>query len=409
MYRLKISVLFILLLSLALSACSDTTPTATTTTQVSSQTVTTPTTTSTDTGKPAATAAATSTTAKTTPTATTVLSADQVESNSVVGVVKSASPAVVTVYTKATRATTGSQFTVGTGSGAIISEDGYIITNAHVVTGAQGISVAFNNGQKVVTAKLVGEDTDGDIAVLKVDVKVPAVLKFGDSSKLEIGETVIAIGAALGDFRNSVTKGVVSGINRTIPGDTSPNVYIQTDAPINHGNSGGPLLNLKGEIIGINTAVVRSVSGSSSTSSASDVAEGLGFSIPSNVAGMISEQLMTKGVASKPYFGIRYQMITPAIVGTSLSGISIPEVEGAWISPSGRQPGVVAGGPADKAGLKDNDIITAINGESLNDLNPLVTAILKYKPNDTINLTVQRSKDILTLQLTLGERPKTLN
>ncbi|MEI7557136.1 trypsin-like peptidase domain-containing protein [Candidatus Chlorohelix sp.] len=407
MYQHKISALLLsfFLLSLALSACSDSNSTTATVAPVTATSV------------PNQTVAVAATTNSNKPTTTAVaavpttqaLSADQIESNSVVSVVKRANPAVVTVYTKATRTTTGSQFTVGTGSGAIISENGYILTNAHVVSGAQGISVAFNNGQKVAAAQLVGIDEDGDIAVLKVDVKTPAVLKFGDSSKVEIGETVIAIGAALGDFRNSVTKGVVSGLNRTIPGDTSPNVYIQTDASINHGNSGGPLLNLKGEIIGINTAVVRSVNSGGSSTSANDVAEGLGFSIPGNVAAMISEQLITKGTASKPYFGIRYQMITPAIAGTTLSGISIPEIEGAWVSPSGRQPGIVAGGPADKAGLKDNDIITAINGEPLNDLNPLVTAILKYKPNDTINLTVQRGKDSLTLQLTLGERPKPLN
>lgn len=352
-------------------------------------------------------------------------STDQIESNTVVGVVQKLSPAVVTVYNKARitgrTGTTGgnnnnrlqptatpapdgtdpSLRTQGIGSGVIISDQGYIVTNAHVVEGEQGISVAFNNGQKVVTAKVVGVDTVGDIAVLKIDGAVPAVAKFGDSSKLQVGETVIAIGAALGDFRNSVTKGVVSGLNRTL--DTSPSVYVQTDAPINHGNSGGPLLNLKGEIIGINTAVLRSTPGA--TGSSGDVAEALGFAIPSNTAKLLSDQLISKGQVARPYFGITYQMITPAIAGTTIQGTSVPAVEGAWIYSSRGTAGIVSGSPADKAGLKNNDVITAVDGITLNDNNPLVSVILNYKPGDTVKLTVQRGDQTLNLNLTLGERP----
>jgi 2-alkenal reductase len=279
------------------------------------------------------------------------------------------------------------------------------VTNAHVVEGEQGITVAFDNGKQVVTAKVVGADTDGDIAVLKIDGPVPAVAKFGDSSKLQIGETVIAIGAALGDFRNSVTKGVVSGLNRTL--DSSPTVYVQTDAPINHGNSGGPLLNLQGEIIGINTAVLRSTP--SSVGAGSDVAEGLGFAIPSNTVRTLSDQLINKGSVTRPYFGITYQMITPAIAGSSIGGgTTVPAVEGAWVHGT-RGSGIVSGSPAERAGLKDNDVITAINGVALNDNNPLINAVLTYKPGDTVKLTVQRGNQTVTLSLTLGERPKNLN
>lgn len=352
-------------------------------------------------------------------------SPDLKESNTVVGVVKQVSPAVVTVYNKANAGTgfgrtnpnnpggnntnpntnPGSR-TQGIGSGVIISDQGYIVTNAHVVEGQQGLTVAFNNGKQVVEAKLVGSDTDGDIAVLKVDGPVPAVAKFGDSSRLEIGQTVIAIGSALGDFRNSVTKGIVSGLNRTI--DNQPSVYIQTDTAINHGNSGGPLLNLQGEIIGINTAVLRS--SPSSVGVGGDVAEGLGFAIPSNLVKNLSDQLISKGSVARPYFGITYQMITPALAGSTIGGTSIPAVEGAWISGSSRSgSGVVSGSPADKAGLKNNDVITAINDEPLNDNNPLVNAVLKYKPGDTVKLTVQRGNQTVTLNLTLGERPKNLN
>ncbi len=405
----------ILLLTLLLAACSDNNkPTATTsltTTTEAQATTSTAVSATTSTAGGAATATVTkgATTASTTSSSSATATTDQVESNSVVGVVKKVSPAVVTIYNKAVR--TGpqnSEVTRGTGSGVIISQDGYILTNAHVVQGAQGLTVAFNNGQILAQARLIGADTEGDIAIIKVDDKVPAVASFGDSSKLEVGETVVAIGAALGDFRNSVTKGVVSGINRTIPGDTSPTVYIQTDAPINHGNSGGPLLNLRGEIIGINTAVLRSTGPSGTTANANqDLAEGLGFAIPSNTAKMLGDQLIANGSVSRPYFGIRYQMITPAIAGTTLQGLTIPTVEGAWINSRGsRQPAIVVGSPADKAGLKEDDVITSIDGVALNDNNPLITAILKYKPNDTINLKVQRGTQTLTMPLTLVERPK---
>lgn len=347
---------------------------------------------------------------------------DQIESNSVVEVVKKVGPAVVTVYNKgkynpSTRrvipnqptpsgdAQTGSDGLVvqGIGSGVIISADGYIVTNNHVVDGQDGLAVALNDGKTTVTAKLIGRDTTGDLAVLKIDGAVPAFAKFAD--KAEVGETVVAIGAALGNFRNSVSKGVVSGLNRTLPADNG--VYVQTDAAINHGNSGGPLLNLKGEIVGINTAVLRSTGTSTrSQNGAYDVAEGLGFAIPANVARYVSDQLISTGKVTRSYFGITYQMITPAEAGTlSLNGRAFPLVEGAWINSSNGGSGIVKGGPAEKAGLKDNDVITAIDGQPLNDNNPLVNVILGHKPGDTLKLTVQRGDQVLTLDLTLGERP----
>lgn len=349
-----------------------------------------------------------------TPASTAGQSADQVESNSVVDVVKRVGPAVVTVYNKSKYPTQGrnnsgltpppSGFVLqGIGSGIIISSDGYIVTNNHVIDGEDDLAVSLNDGKATVPAKVVGRDKLGDIAVLKITGTVPAVAKWAD--RVDVGETVVAIGSALGNFRNSVSKGVVSGLNRTLPGDTASNVYIQTDASINPGNSGGPLLNLRGEIVGINTAVVRSTG--TGQRGSSDIAEGLGFAIPSNLAQVLVGQIMAKGSVSRPYFGITYQMITPAEAGTlSFRGQKTPEVEGAWISRSGSsQSSIVAGGPAEKAGLKDNDVITAINGEPLNDNNPLGNVILKYKPGDTIKLTVRRGDQTLTLELTLGERP----
>ncbi len=356
--------------------------------------------------------------------ATGAISADQLESNTVVEVVKKVSPAVVTVYNKSkynptTRRIIPNQATPtpggdsqngsdglvvqGIGSGVIISQDGYIVTNNHVVDGQDGLTVALNDGKTTVDAKLVGRDVVGDLAVLKINGPVPAFATFAD--KAEVGETVIAIGAALGNFRNSVSKGIVSGLNRTLPSDNG--VYIQTDAAINHGNSGGPLLNLKGEIVGINTAVLRNTgSGTRNQNGVYDVAEGLGFAIPFNVVKFVSDQLIGKGSVTRSYFGITYQMITPAEAGTlSANGRAFPLVEGAWINSSSGSSGVIKGGPADKAGLKDNDVITAVDGQPLNDNNPLVNVILGHKPGDTIKLTVQRGDQVVTLDLTLGERP----
>lgn len=277
------------------------------------------------------------------------------------------------------------------------------MTNNHVVDGQDGLTVALNDGKTTLNARLVGRDVTGDLAVLKIDGPVPAFAKFAD--KAEVGETVVAIGAALGNFRNSVSKGVVSGLNRTLPSDNG--VYVQTDAAINHGNSGGPLLNLKGEIVGINTAVLRNTGSSSRTQNgAYDVAEGLGFAIPANVVKFVSDQLISKGSVTRSYFGISYQMITPAEAGTlNVNGQAFPQVEGAWISSANGTTGIVKGGPAEKSGLKDNDVITAVDGQPLNDNNPLVNVILGHKPGDTLKLTVQRGSQVLTVELTLGERP----
>ena len=383
------------------------------------------------------------------------VTADQQQSNTVVGVVQKVNPAVVTVYNKvaaqsnqssnpfgngsngnpfgngnngnpfgngngsnggsSSSGTTSGQslVTAGIGSGVIIDSKGYIVTNAHVVSGAQEVDVAYNDGKQLVKATVVGVDTVGDIAVLKVSGTLPAVASFGDSSKAQVGETVVAIGAALGDFRNSVSKGVVSGLNRTIDQLGGTDVYIQTDAPINHGNSGGPLVDLSGNVIGINTAVLRTTPGIGNGADA--VAEGLGFAIPSNTVKYIADQLISNGKVNRPYFGISYKMITPALAGTTneTTGQPIPQVEGAWVSGTTTargqtQSGVVAGGPADKAGLKDNDVITAIDGTTLDDNHPLASVIQNYKPGDTVKLTVQRGTQTLTLSLTLASRPANL-
>lgn len=210
--------------------------------------------------------------------------------------VHAAGPAVVTVVNTMQVQTRG-RFGGGTqtaealGSGVIFSDKGYIVTNQHVVDGQTSLEVIFSDGTRV-PATLVGEDASNDIAVIKVDVAVPAVAKLGDSSTLEAGQPVVAIGTALGDFQNTVTEGIISGLHRQLDSSsTAVQDMIQTDAAINHGNSGGPLLDLQGNVIGINTAVVRS------DSAAGDVAEGLGFSIPINTVKTVIEKLVADGSA----------------------------------------------------------------------------------------------------------------
>ncbi|KAB8140914.1 PDZ domain-containing protein [Chloroflexia bacterium SDU3-3] len=281
------------------------------------------------------------------------------------------------------------------GSGVIISDKGYIITNNHVVDGEKSLAVYYADGTRH-DAKLVGTDPLMDIAVLQVADKVPAYVPLADSDKIQPGQTAIAIGSPLGDFRNSVTVGVVSALNRQV---SSMEGLIQTDAAINHGNSGGPLLNLQGEVIGINTLVVR---GSGITS---DQAEGLGFSVPSNVVKMVSDQLIASGKVTYPFLGVSYVQID----AESAVDQDLPVQNGALVKNSqGNGSAVTAGSAADKAGIKDGDIITAVNGVKVGIDKSLRQILLQHKPGDTVQVEILRGKETLTLDVTLGERPADL-
>jgi 2-alkenal reductase len=281
----------------------------------------------------------------------------------------------------------GNQPRRGSGSGVIVSEDGYIITNHHVIEGQQSLAVIFADGSRK-EATLVGADPLMDIAVIKVEGPVPGVLPLGDSSLLQPGETVIAIGSPLGDFRNTVTVGVVSAVNRNVGGD-APEGLIQTDAAINSGNSGGPLINLRGEVIGINTLVVRG-------GAMSAPAEGLGFSVPSNMVRRVSEQLIATGRVVYPFLGISYGNIdAEAAVDNNL-----PVQAGALVSE------VVPGGPSDAAGLRAGDIITAIGGRVIGPDATLRSVLLEYKPGETVSLDVLRDGQTQQVTVTLAERPE---
>lgn len=277
------------------------------------------------------------------------------------------------------------------GSGVIISPQGYIVTNNHVIENHESLQVIYADGRKA-PAKLVGADPYADVAVIKVEGEVPAVATLGDSDSLQIGENVIAIGSALGDFKNTVTAGVISAKGRSL--DTGEGFslenMLQTDAAINHGNSGGPLINLAGQVIGINTAIVRG------SGLGGDVAEGLGFSIPSNTVSEIASQLISKGYYERPFLGIRWQAITPEIARAN----GLPMDWGVYVQM------VEAGTAADNAGLRSGDIITQIGQYEINDENTFFSVLNRFKVGESSTLKVWRDGQTLELPVTFQARPR---
>jgi serine protease Do len=273
------------------------------------------------------------------------------------------------------------------GSGVFISDKGYILTNNHVVDGVKDVTIVLSDGSEE-KATIVGTDQYSDIAVLKTDGKVPAVAQLGNSDVLNPGESVIAIGSPLGDFKNTVTVGVVSATGRSIDTGNGYQIenLIQTDAAINQGNSGGPLVDLAGEVIGINTLIVRN-------SGSGTVAEGLGFAIPVNTAQAVAEQIIAKGYFSRPYLGISYQPITPDIA----SMYNLPTQWGVYVTR------VAGNGPASAAGIQRGDIITGIGDTTLDETHAYVNTLFNYKPGDQITIELMRDGKTMQVQATLAE------
>jgi 2-alkenal reductase len=311
-------------------------------------------------------------------------------STTVTQVVEKVQPAVVTVV-----GTTPGEMTffgysgdsTVSGSGVIITQDGYILTNNHVVEDTDELTVILSDGTEL-SARVVNTDSFADLAVLKVAGDLPGVAVLGNSDNLKPGETVIAIGSPLGDFRNTVTVGVVSATGRSL--DTG-NGYemenlIQTDAAINSGNSGGPLVNLAGEVVGINSAVVRG-------SSSSAIAEGLGFAIPSNTALLISQQIITKGYFARPYMGVSIQQIDPS----TAARYTLPVEWGAYVTRVG------SGSPAGNAGIRQGDIIVRMDDQQLDEDTQFVNALFNYQPGDVVEVEIVRDSQHITLQVTLTE------
>lgn len=321
---------------------------------------------------------------------------DQAELFSLADLVEEVNPAVVTVINQQTFGgfydQSGEPQTAGTGTGFFISEDGYLVTNNHVIEGSDDVSIIFADGTQV-DANLVGTDPLTDLAVIKVDGEIPGYVELGNSAELRPGERVIAIGSPLGSYTNTVTEGIVSGIGRRVQGTSAAiDNLIQHDAAINPGNSGGPLFTLDGKVVGVNTLVVRQSGNGIS-------AEGLGFAIPSDTVAQVSEAIISDGRVERPYLGITFLPLSPTAAAT----LELDVDYGALIEEI--QPG-----PASDAGLQVEDVITQIDGEAVNEDNTLTDLLFEYKPGDTVALTVYRSStgETLTLDVTLGTRPEGL-
>lgn len=323
--------------------------------------------------------------------ATANMEFDQVEvSTQITRVVEDIAPAVVTITAVIPGMMTWwgpTSDSTSMGSGVIVSEDGYILTNNHVISDGKEYQVELADGT-TMQAKLISADSFSDLAVLKVEGKMPAVARMGNSDLLKPGETVIAIGSPLGNFKNTVTSGVISATGRFLEssGGYQMENLIQTDTAINQGNSGGPLVNLAGEVIGINVMIVRG----SSTSSAT--AEGLGFAIPSNTAKLISEQIIEKGSFSRPVLGIRWAEITARMARS----YRLPTQYGVYVME------VTRGGPADKSGIQVDDIIIRIGDYTIEENGSFYNCLFKYSPGDTVEIEVYRGTEKKVFTVTLG-------
>ncbi|MGI6103206.1 MAG: S1C family serine protease [Patescibacteria group bacterium] len=317
------------------------------------------------------------------------------ESSSVIDAAEKVSSAVVSISTtRNVQDLFGRVFEQrGGGTGFIITSDGLIVTNKHVVSDEGTTYTVFTSDGRDFEARVLARDPLNDLAVIKVDATGLPVVELGSSADLKVGQFVVAIGNALGEFSNSVTTGVISAKERQITASGGGGVaeslsgLLQTDAAINPGNSGGPLVNLKGQVIGINTAVAGG-------------AENIGFAIPIDVVAKAIQSVKQTGTIKRPMIGVRYVPVTKELARVN----NLPVDYGVWVRPGdGRTEGaVVAGSPADKAGIKENDVIAEIDGKAINEHNPLLTRLMSYNPGDTVTLTVYTGGEKREVKLTLG-------
>lgn len=302
----------------------------------------------------------------------------------IIQVAKAVGPAVVTVLNMEVP-TIGRPSRRGLGSGFIVSKDGLIVTNAHVIAGADRVDVALS-GERTLTAEILGADPRIDIAILKVRASDLPVVAFGDSDELQVGQQAIAIGNPLG-FERTVTVGVISALNRVIPGGgTSLRDLIQTDAAINPGNSGGPLLDSCGRVVGVNTAVVEVSTGSGS----------LGFAVPINMVRRAVRDVISKGRIIVPWIGMAYTEITEEIA----KAYNLPSDHGVIVG------SVSPGSPADRAGIQQGDIIIEMNGKPLEDAGQLQEFIREAEVGTRLRLTLLRNGQRRTVTVTLEEMPR---
>lgn len=317
------------------------------------------------------------------------------QEGSIADIAKQVTPSVVSVVTE-TRTTSWfgqEQSATAAGTGVIVSANGYILTNKHVVDGAEEINIITDDGTTYTKVTVAATDPINDIAFLKIqDVDNLPAAKLGDSKTINVGQQVIAIGNALGQFQNTVSSGIISGTGRSVTATNQSATkaenltdMIQTDTAINAGNSGGPLVNAAGEVIGINTAV-------------SSQGQGIGFAIPiSSIKGML-KSLVKDGTASRAYLGIYYLSITPEIA----KAYDLPVSVGAYVYSNSQYTAVLNGSPAAKAGLKDKDIIVSINGTKVGVAGSVSSLIGEYQVGDTIQFSILRGGQTIAINVTLG-------
>ncbi len=266
------------------------------------------------------------------------------------------------------------------GTGFIISEDGYVVTNNHVIAEAEEIKVNLQGVDEALPATIVGRDKETDLALLKIEAKrTLPVLAFGDSDKARVGQWVVAIGNPFG-LGHTVTAGIISAKGRII-GAGPFDDFIQTDASINPGNSGGPLINMDGQVIGVNTAIVAS-------------GQGIGFAVPSSMVRMVIEQLKSGGKVARGWLGVTIQDVSK----DAAKALGLPEAKGALVA------NVLPGEPADKAGIRNSDVIVKVGGQDVSDSSELLRTIAKLKPGEKIRLTIWRKGRTLEVTATLGQR-----
>jgi serine protease Do len=331
------------------------------------------------------------------------------ESELVESIAKNVGQSVVSVDVKGRTATQNffgilePQQTQSAGTGFIISSSGIIVTNRHVVpSGTTSVSVTLADGTRFDNVQVIGRTNSSspqDIAFLKVtDLKgkklVPATL--GDSSNMKVGDKVIAIGNALGQFQNTVTTGIISGYGRDVAagdqsgllGPESLNDLFQTDAAINEGNSGGPLVNINGEVIGINTAIASG-------------AQNIGFAQPVNNLKAMITGVLNSGELQQPYLGVRYVSLTNDIARQ----FNLKVNRGAYVVSGDTDPSIIPNSPAERAGLKDHDVISKVNNININDKNSLSSVLSKFKVGDTLTLKIVRDGKTMTVKATLADTP----
>jgi serine protease Do len=322
------------------------------------------------------------------------------ENSAVIDVATAVGPSVVSITSKTvTRGFFGTtQQASGAGTGMIVTSDGLILTNRHVVEDQNANYTVVTSDGKSYPAKVVSRDTVNDVAFVRISANNLPIIKLGDSGSVKVGQRVVAIGNALGQFQNTVTDGIISGLSRGVEaGDENGfntnteqlQNLLQTDAAINPGNSGGPLVNLDGQVVGINTAVAGQ-------------AQNIGFAIPINEVKPLLDSVKSAGRIVRPFLGVRYVAINRQVA--TQNNLSV--TDGAWVQAADdANPGVVADSPAAKGGIREGDIITKIGGDKIDATHSLQSLITKHKVGDKVKVTVLRDGKSQDLEITLEAAP----